>query len=157
MDFTNTTTYLGTQTVFASLPYGYYDSNFIGGLSSFSMQDNIEFNVTLPIPISNTIYTSSTSMFDSIPQLQIRVRTCPPSYPNYNYRDKLCYTLCPSTTYLDPMYFLCRPCGNYCASCTNNITCTVCLSPMVLKSGACECPTSKYLYNDLCYGCDYTC
>lgn len=36
-DYTKTTAYLGTQTVFASLPFGYYDSNFMGGLSSFSM------------------------------------------------------------------------------------------------------------------------
>lgn len=41
VDYTMTSTFQGTQNVFASLPYGYYDSNFIGGLSSFSMQDNI--------------------------------------------------------------------------------------------------------------------
>ena len=41
VDYTKTTTYQGSQTVFASLPYGYFDINFIGGLSSFSMQNNI--------------------------------------------------------------------------------------------------------------------
>jgi len=41
VDYTNSATYQGTQTIFASLPYGYLDSNFIGGLSSFSMQHNL--------------------------------------------------------------------------------------------------------------------
>ena len=157
VDYAKTTTYLGTQTVFASLPFGYYDSNFIGGLSSFSMQDNIEFNATLAIPTSNAIYTSSTSMYDSIPQVQIRVRNCPPAYLNYNIVDGLCYTICPSTTYLISTNFLCSPCGSFCANCTSNITCTVCISPMILQSGVCTCPTSSYLFNGVCYGCDYTC
>jgi cysteine-rich repeat protein len=156
-DYSKTTTYLGTQTVFASLPFGYYDSNFIGGLASFSMQINIEFNATLSIPTSNNIYTSSTSLYDCIPQVQIRVRNCPPAYPNYNINDGLCYTICPSTTYLIPSYFLCSPCGSFCATCTSNLVCNVCISPMILQSGSCICPTSSYLYNGICYECDHSC
>ena len=40
-DYSTATTYNGAQTAFASLPFGYFDSNFIGGLTSFSMVNNV--------------------------------------------------------------------------------------------------------------------
>ncbi len=157
VDNTLTTTYLGTQTVFASLPKGYFDSNFIGGMSSFSMQNNLEFNLTLAIPTNNTVYTSPSSLYNSVPQVQVRVRHCPPAYPNYNLRDELCYTVCPSTTFFNSTGFVCYACGDYCLSCLNNTVCTNCSSSMVLTNGLCVCPSTSYFFNNTCYGCDYSC
>lgn len=160
-DYTITETYLGTQTKFASLPYGYYDQNFIGGLSSFSFQNNIEYNNTLSIPISNLVYTSPSSLYNSVPQLQFRVRYCPTAYTYYNIRDGLCYTVCPSTTYANSSGFICYACGDYCLTCLNNYTCTTCISTMILQiigtSAICVCPISSYYYNGACYECDQTC
>lgn len=170
-DYTITTTYLGTQTTFASLPKGYFDQNFIGGLSSFSFQNNIEYNNTLSIPTSNLVYTSPSSLYNSVPQLQFRVRYCPSAYPFYNLKDSLCYTVCPSTTYLGSTGFVCYACGAYCLTCLNSTVCTTCISTMILNTtttlnttdnvnyttSTCICPTSSYLYYGVCYGCDYTC
>lgn len=126
-------------------------------MESFSIQDNIEFNLTLPIPTSNIIYSSITSLYNSVPQVQVRVRYCPNAYPYYNTKDSLCYTVCPSTTYGNSTGFVCYPCGSYCLTCLNNTVCTNCISTMVLTSGTCSCPSTSYLYNGICYGCDYTC
>ncbi len=160
-DYTIATTYLGTQTTTASLPNGYFDQNFIGGLSSFSFQNNIEYNNTLSIPISNKVYTSPSSLYNSVPQLQFRVRYCPSVYPYYNTADSLCYTICPSTTYAYPPGFVCYPCGTYCLSCLSSTVCSVCAATMILStSGAtatCICPLTSYIYNGVCYGCDYSC
>ena len=157
VDYTLTTTYLGSQTVSASLPMGYFDSNFIGGMDSFSMQNNVEYNLTLAIPINNTVYTSPSSMYNSVPQVQIRVRYCPAAYPNYNIKDKLCYTICPTSTYSNSTGFVCYACGAYCLTCLNSSVCTNCDSTKVLSSGICTCPMNSYLYNDICYGCHYSC
>jgi len=164
-DYTITTTYLGTQTTFASLPQGLFDQNFIGGLSSFSFQNNVEYNNTLSIPTSNLVYTSPSSLYNAVPQLQFRVRYCPSAYPYYNIQDSLCYTVCPSTTYPNSTGFVCFACGDYCLTCLNSTVCTTCISTMILTTSnasgvttaSCICPISSYLYNRVCYGCDYTC
>lgn len=157
VDYTITTTYQGTETLFVSLPYGYHDSNFIGGLCSFSTQDNMEFNVTLAIPSNNTVYNSASSLYDNVPQLQIRVRFCPTADPYYNIVDKLCYATCPSTTYLNSVSLLCSPCGSNCLTCLSNLSCTTCINSMVNLNGLCACSLSFYLYNNTCYGCHYSC
>ncbi len=164
-DYTITTTYLGTQTTFVSQPKGFFDQNFIGGLSSFSFQNNIEYNNTLSIPTSNLVYTSTSSLYNSVPQLQFRVRYCPSAYPYYNTQDGLCYTVCPSTTYAYSIGFVCYACGAYCLTCLNSTVCTTCIPMMILNTvtngsgttATCICPTSSYMYNGVCYGCDYTC
>ena len=156
-DYTITTTLQGVQTVFTSLPYGYYDTNYMGGLASFSMQDNVEYNNTLSIPLNTTIYSSSTSFYDSVPQLQLRVRNCPPTYPYFNTQNNICYSLCPSTTYTSPSFLICYPCSTYCSTCINITLCTVCQTGMILVNGLCTCPLTNYLYGGTCYGCDYSC
>ena len=126
VDYTVTSAYQGTQTVFASLPQGYFDLNFIGGLSSFSIVDNLEYNVTLNIPNGNTFYTPSTSLYNSVPQVQIRLRLCPTAYPYYNILDALCYVSCPTGTYGDSSAFICYACSTYCDTCLSATTCTLC-------------------------------
>lgn len=128
VDHTITTTYQGTQTVFASLPQGYYDINFIGGLASFSITNNLEYNCTLSIPSNNTVYTKTTSLYNSVPQVQIRLRLCPTSSPYYNIVDSLCYIACPSTTYIDSSAFICYACSSYCSTCLNSTVCTECFT-----------------------------
>ncbi len=157
VDYTITSSYQGVQKVFMSLPKGYFDTNFIGGFASFSIVNNVEFNVTLAIPSNNTFYTPTTSLYDSVPQAQIRLRLCPAAFPYYNKIDGLCYSTCPSTTYPDTSAFVCYSCPSNCLTCLNTTVCTLCIPTMTVSLGVCVCPTTTYAYNGNCYGCDHSC
>jgi cysteine-rich repeat protein len=156
VDYAITTTYYGTQKTFFSLPYGYLDFAYLGGISSFSYNNNQDLNITLS---SQLVYTSSTSLYDSVPQFQVRLRVCAYSSPYYNTADGLCYPICPSYTFGSSSTFICSACPTACKACLNTTVCTSCSTGFVVSSSSstCVCSTSSYLNNGTCYGCDYSC
>lgn len=155
VDYALTTTFYGVQKTFIYLPYGYFDNDYIGGLASFSMINNYEFNSTL----SNlNVTASSTSLYDSVPQLQIRLRICQSPYTYYSLVDSLCYAVCPPNTYSNFTSLICYACISNCLTCLNATSCTTCATNMYLAANStCVCLNYTYLYNDRCYGCHYSC
>jgi cysteine-rich repeat protein len=154
VDYAITTAYYGTQKTFLSLPYGYIDLSYIGGVCSFSYNNNQDLNITLS---SQLVYTSSTSLYDSAPQFQVRLRVCPNSAPYYNIADGLCYPVCPSYTYSNSSIFVCSGCPATCKTCLNYTMCTSCSAGLTVVGNACVCANYTYLYNGSCYGCHYSC
>lgn len=162
VDYATTTTYYNTQKSPLSLPYGYIDLGYFGGMASFSTTVLQELNFTLSNADSPTsaptLYTSATSLYDSGPQLQIRARNCSSSkYPFYSQLDGLCYPACPSYTYAVPSAFLCAACPANCFSCLNGSICTNCSVNMKVVSNVCVCASNSYLSGSACIGCHYSC
>ena len=85
-------------------PTAFFDDNYISGLRSFSMRDNIEFNVTVD---NITFDSSETSYYDDIACYNLYTRHCDSPYTYYNKVDGLCYAQCPDTTYTVEAYSLC--------------------------------------------------
>ncbi len=162
VDYATTTTYYNSQKSPLSLPYGYLDLGYFGGMASFSTTAMQELNFTLSNSADTTappsLYTSATSLFDSAPQLQIRVRNCSSSrYPFYSQLDGLCYPICPSYTYAVASAFFCAACPTNCFACLNGTVCTNCSTGMMVSSGVCVCDTNSYLSGSTCIGCHYSC
>lgn len=155
VDYAVTTTYYNTQSSPLTLRYGYLDLGYCGGMASFSTSALQQLNFTL----SNlTLYTTQTSLFNSAPQFQVRVRNCSSSSaPLYNSADGLCYHLCPAYTYSVPGAFLCSPCPANCISCLNTSVCTNCTSGMYVFNSSCVCSNTTYLAGSSCLGCHYSC
>lgn len=85
-------------------PTAFFDDNYISGLKSFSMRDDIEFNLT----INNITYlTSETSYYDDVSCFNLYARECTAPHTYYNKVDGLCYTECPDTTYPVEAYLIC--------------------------------------------------
>jgi cysteine-rich repeat protein len=155
VDYAVTTTYYNTQSSPLSLPYGYLDRGYCGGMASFSTTSQQELNYTLS---SLTLATSQTSLYDSAPQFQVRVRNCSSStYPFYNRADGLCYPVCPGYTYSVAGAFLCSACPSNCLTCLNASICTSCSPGMLVVNSACQCANSSFLWGSTCMGCDYSC
>jgi hypothetical protein len=162
VDYATTTTYYNTQRSPLSLPHGYIDLGYFGGMASFSTTFMQELNFTLSNADSPTsapsLFTSATSLYDSGPQLQIRVRNCSSSrYPFYSQLDGLCYPICPNYTYTVPSAFLCAACPINCYSCLNGSICTNCSTNMMVDNNVCVCATNSYLSGSTCIGCHYSC
>ena len=128
VDYAITTTYYNVQKAFLTLPYGYIDANYFGGFASFSTTINQILNISLN---SLAVTTSAGSLYDSVPQLQIRVRNCSANlHPWFNKADGLCYSFCPSYTYQVAGAFLCSACPTNCKTCYNSSVCTSCSTGM---------------------------
>jgi len=155
VDYALTSVFYGTQTAFITLSQGYIDNDYIGGISSFSMVNNYEFNGTLN---SLLVTASVTSLYNSFPQLQIRLRLCQAPYTYYNLADGLCYAVCPPSTYAYSIGLICYPCLSNCVSCLNSTVCTTCAAGMVLAANStCVCANYSFYYNGACHGCHHSC
>lgn len=155
VDYSLTTISYNTQKSFVNFPQGYFDLGYIGGLSSFSYTNNQQYSIS----ISNQLLSSSpTSVYNSVPQFQVRFRYCDPSSnPYFNIADQLCYPICPTANYQNNTNLVCYPCGSNCLSCVNATICTNCAIGYILVSGVCTCATDSYASNGICFACHYSC
>lgn len=156
VDYAIATTYYGTQKTFLSLPYGYLDLSYLGGVSSFSYNNNQDLNVTLNT-LTQLVYTSTTSLYNSVPQFQVRLRVCAYSSPYYNTLDGLCYPICPSYTFGNSTSFICSACPTACKTCLNASICTSCSTGFVVVNNSCTCATYTYSSGGTCVSCHYSC
>ena len=91
-------------------------------------------------------------------QFQVRVRNCSQSVrPYFNKADSLCYPLCPEYTFPIAAAFACDPCPSGCRTCSSSTVCTLCATGFSLTSGLCVCSNYTYAFNNICYGCHYSC
>ena len=143
VDYATTTITYNSQQTFYSPSNGVIDNNYIGGLGSFSITDNQEYNFTLS---SQAMVTSSLSLYNDAPQFQVRVRNCSESsHPFYNQVDGYCYSTCPTGTYTSSSAFICYACLSNCATCLNGSVCTTCdTGKNLTASGTCVCTDYTY-------------
>lgn len=133
-----------------------YDANYISGMVSWSIRNNVQYNLT----ISGLNFTTFTdSFYNEVSHFNLWIRVCPNPYSYYNKVDMLCYPNCPAGTYQVTGYLTCEICQYSCATCTTGTSCTTCPTNRVLDSAGtfCACKPYFYEYNQVCYACHYSC
>lgn len=131
-----------------------FDMNYISGLRSFSLINNIQYNFTIA-GLNFTTFTNS--YYNDVSHMNFWVRVCPSPYTFFNKNDYLCYTSCPAGTYTVAADSLCLPCQYSCATCSSATVCDTCPVNRVKVGSLCVCVDYYYELNQVCVACHYSC
>jgi len=83
-----------------------YDQNYISGLLSWSIRDNVQYNFTTTGNGLN-ITCFADSLYNQASHFNLYIRNCTLPYSYFNKVDQLCYTSCPTGTYQVTVYLTC--------------------------------------------------